>query len=84
MRTLRKLPAASLSVGRRHFPPSRQTPDAPLRIQATGQLFLYRDSKRGPWPMLGCAHCPQRLQGPPSLSPLDAANCARSERPWTS
>ena len=84
MHTLRKLPAASLSVGRRHFPPSRQTADAPLRIQATGQLFLYRDSKRGPWPMLGCAHCPQRLQGPPPPSRLDAANCAWSERPWTS
>ena len=84
MRTLRKLPAASLSVGCRHFPPSRPTPDAPLCIQATGQLFLYRDSKRGPWPTLGCAHCRQPLRGPPPPSRLDAANCARSERPWTS
>jgi len=36
MRTLRKLPAASLSVGCRHFPPSRPTPDAPLCTKATG------------------------------------------------
>ena len=80
MRTLRKLPAASLSVGCRHFPPSRPTPDAPLCTKATGNCSCTEIRAQ---PVASCAHCPQRLQGPP-LSPLDAANCARSERPWTS
>jgi hypothetical protein len=36
------------------------------------------------WPTHDYAHCPQRLQGPRPSRRLDAANCARSERPWTS
>jgi hypothetical protein len=47
MRTLRKLPAASLSGGRPHLPPYRPTAGAPLCTQATGQLLSDRDSKRG-------------------------------------
>ena len=46
MRTLRKLPAAALSGGRPHFPPSRPTPDAPLCTEATGQPLSHGDSKR--------------------------------------
>jgi hypothetical protein len=41
MRTLRKLLAASLSVGRRHLPPSRPTPHAPLCTEAARQLLSH-------------------------------------------
>jgi hypothetical protein len=57
MRTLRKLLAASLSVGRRHLPPSRPTPHAPLCTEAARQLLSQRDSKRGRAATHGGAVC---------------------------
>ena len=76
MRTLRKLPASSLC------------PSAADTFLLPGQLPMrvcaQRPPARSPWPTLGCAHCRQPLQGPPPPSRLDAANCARSEPPWTS
>ena len=72
MRTLRELPADSLYVGRRHFPPSRPTPDAPLCTEATGQLLSHRDSNCG---RVACI----RLRGLPSTPartwPFPLARC---------
>jgi len=84
MRTLRKLPAAALSDGRPHFPPSRPTPDAPLCTQAIGQLLSPGDSRRDRVAYTRLSALPSRPARTAPSRRLDAANCARSERPWTS
>jgi hypothetical protein len=81
MPTLRKLPADSLSIDRRHFPPSRPTRDAPLCTEAIGQLFSQRVSNRD---RVAYRRLPGLPSTPARTGPLDAANCARSERPCIS
>jgi hypothetical protein len=84
VRTLRQLRAASLSVGRRRFPPSRPTADVPLCREATRQLLSHCDSKRGRLAYARLRDLPSTPSSAATFPRLDTANCARSERPWTS